>query len=148
MSEGSHANPLANSYFGGFGNNYVDSGGNGGAQRYRELLSMPGFDLDALKGKSLAKAMLEWCLPPVRFEAVGSPGFYLKWARPELFAAALETDPDSRSFRQHAYDVGAQLDFQLHVMHRLPMMLSVGVARGFAGGGLGRTEFLLSLQVL
>ena len=148
VSEGSHANPLANSYLGGFGNNYVDSGGNGGAQRYRELLSMPGFDLDALKGKSLAKAMLEWCLPPVRFEAVGSPGFYLKWARPELFAAALETDPDSRSFRQHAYDVGAQLDFQLHVMHRLPMMLSVGVARGFAGGGLGRTEFLLSLQVL
>jgi hypothetical protein len=27
-------------------------------------------------------------------------------------------------------------------------MLSVGVARGFAAGGLGRSEFMLSLQVL
>jgi hypothetical protein len=28
------------------------------------------------------------------------------------------------------------------------MMLSVGAARGFAGSGLGRTEFMLSFQVL
>jgi len=50
--------------------------------------------------------------------------------------------------RQQAYNVGGQLDFQLHVMQRLPMMLSVGVARGFEGGGFGRTELMLSLQVL
>jgi hypothetical protein len=41
-----------------------------------------------------------------------------------------------------------QIDFQLHVMHRQPMMLSAGVARGFGGGGLGTSEFMLSLQVL
>ena len=84
----------------------------------------------------------------MRFEALGSPGFYLSWARPELFTEVLETDPDSRAFRRNAQDVGVQLDFQLHVMHSLPMMLSAGVARGFAGGGLGITEFMLSLQVL
>jgi hypothetical protein len=28
------------------------------------------------------------------------------------------------------------------------MMLSVGAARGFTAGGLGRSEFMLSLQVL
>jgi len=148
VSSGAREDPLANAYLGGFGNNYVDSGANGSVQRYRDPLSMPGFDLDALSGKSVAKAMLEWCLPPVRFEAVGSPGFYLSWARPELFATALETDFNNATFRQQAYNVGGQLDLQLHVMHRWPMMLSVGLARGFEGGGFGRTEFMLSLQVL
>jgi hypothetical protein len=148
LSTGARANPLANSYLGGFGNNYVDSGGNGGAQRYRELLSMPGFRLDALHGKSLLKSTLEWCLPPLRFEALGSPGFYASWVRPEVFVSALETDPDNRALRRSAYNVGAQLDLQLHVMHRQSMMLSVGAARGFAAGGLGRSEFMLSLQVL
>jgi hypothetical protein len=148
VSDGAHANPLANSYLGGFGNNYVDSGGHGGAQRYRDLLSLPGFNLDALNGKSLVKSTLEWCLPPLRFEALGSPGFYVSWARPELFVGALETDLNTRVLRRSAQDVGAQIDFQLHVMHRLPMMLSAGVARGFAAGGLGRSEFMLSLQVL
>ncbi|MBS0395404.1 MAG: hypothetical protein JSR54_12310, partial [Proteobacteria bacterium] len=148
VSTGGQANPLANDYLGGFGNNYVDNAGNGGAQRYRTLLSMPGFALDALKGKSLVKSTVEWSLPPLRFEALGSPGFYVSWARPELFASVLETNPTARAYRQTAEDVGVQLDFQLHVMHRLPMMLSVGVGRGFGGGGLGTTEFMLSLQVL
>jgi hypothetical protein len=148
VSSGARADPLANAYLGGFGNNYVDSGANGSAQRYREPLSMPGFELDALQGKSVAKAMLEWCIPPLRFEALGSPGFYVSWARPELFATALETDFNNAALRQQAYNLGGQLDFELHVMHRWPMMLSAGVARGFEGGGFGRTEFMLSLQVL
>jgi hypothetical protein len=150
ISGGSPYDPLANAYLGSFGNNYVDTGAYGGAQRYRELLSMPGFDIDALAGKSLVKGMLEWCLPPVRFAALGSPGFYASWARPEVFVGALETNLGTNAARVNAYDVGAQLDFQLHVMHREPMMLSFGVARGYAAGGLGlgTTEFMLSLQVL
>ncbi len=148
VSAGSRNNPLAHFYLGGFGNNYVDSGSHGGAQRYRDLLSMPGFDLDALSGKSLAKSTLEWCLPPLRFEALGTPGFYASWIRPEVFVSGLETDPDHRASRHSAHDVGAQLDLQLHVLHRQPMMLSVGVARGFSSAGLGRNEFMLSLQVL
>jgi hypothetical protein len=147
ISGGAHSNPLANVYLGGFGNNYVDSGAHGSAQRYRDLLSMPGFDLDALSGKSLVKSMVEWCLPPLRFESLGSPGFYASWARPELFVGALETNFNTAAYRSNVEDVGAQIDLQLHVMHRLPMMLSAGVARGF-GGGLGKTEFMLSLQVL
>jgi hypothetical protein len=147
IADGAHANPLANVYLGGFGNNYVDSGANGSAQRYRDILSMPGFDLDALEGKSFVKSMLEWCLPPIRFEALGSPGFYVSWARPELFVGGLVTNPGNSSYRQTSGDVGAQLDFQLHVMHRLPMMLSIGAARGFGGDGLARSEFMLSLQV-
>jgi hypothetical protein len=148
VSAGDRTNPLANFYLGGFGNNYVDNAGYGGAQRYRELLSMPGFDLDALQGKSLVKSTLEWSLPPVRFEALGSPGFYVSWARPEVFTEFLETDLASSAFRRSAHDIGAQVDFQLHVMHRQPMMLSIGAARGFTAGGLGTREFMLSLQVL
>jgi hypothetical protein len=148
ISAGARDNPLSNFYLGGFGNNWVDSGANGSAQRYRELGSMPGFEIDALQGKSVVKGMLEWCIPPWRFEALGSPGFYVTWARPALFATALETDVTNAEFRQQAYDVGGQLDFQLHVMHRWPMMLSVGVARGFGGGGFATTEFMASLQVL
>jgi hypothetical protein len=147
-SSGNITDPLANAYLGGFGNNYVDSAAHGGAQRYRDLLSMPGFGLDALQGRSLAKAQLEWCLPPLRFEALGSPGFFVSWARPELFVTALETDVGEPAYRQSASDVGVQLDFQLHVMHRQTMMLSVGVAQGFGGRGLGTTEFMASLQVL
>jgi len=109
---------------------------------------MPGFEIDALQGKSLAKAMLEWCIPPMRFESLGSPGFYVSWARPALFATAVETDFNNSNFRQQSYDVGGQLDFQLHVLHRFPMMLSVGVAEGFGGGGFAKTEFMASLQVL
>jgi hypothetical protein len=112
------------------------------------LLSMPGFDLQALQGKSLGKALLEWCIPPLRFEALGSPGFYVSWARPALFVSVLETDVGNSTYRRTASDVGGQLDFQLSVMHRWPMMLSAGIARGFGGGGLGRTEYMVSLQVL
>jgi hypothetical protein len=148
ISSGSRDNPLANFYLGGFGNNYVDNAGYGGAQRYRELLSMPGFDLDALAGKSLVKSTLEWCLPPVRFASLGSPGFYVSWARPEIFVEALESDLESSTYRRSSHDIGAQVDFQMHVMHRQPMMLSAGVARGFGGAGLGTTEFMISLQVL
>jgi len=148
FSAGARENPLSSFYLGGFGNNYVDSGANGSAQRYRELLSMPGFEIDALQGKSAAKATLEWCIPPIRFEGLGSPGFYASWARPEVFVGALETDLATAAYRHNAEDVGAQMDFQLHVMHHWPMMLSVGIARGFAGAGLATTEFMLSLQVL
>jgi len=148
ISAGARTNPIADSYLGGFGNNYVDSGSHGGAQRYRDLLSMPGFGLDDLSGKSFVKSTLEWCIPPLRFEALGSPGFYASWARPEVFVGVLETDPDDRTFRRSAEDVGIQIDFQLHVMHRQPMMLSAGLARGFGAAGLGTTEFMLSLQVL
>jgi hypothetical protein len=148
ISAGARDNPLSNFYLGGFGNNYVDSGANGSAQRYRELLDMPGFEIDALDGKSVAKALVEWCLPPLRFEGLGSPGFYVSWARPELFATVLETDFNYAAYRQHTYDLGGQLDFQMHVMHRWPMMLSVGVAQGFGAASLSKTEFMISLQVL
>ena len=145
VASGDRDDPLANAYFGGFRNNYVD---NGEPKRYRELLSMPGFEIDALNGRSFVKGMVEWNLPPIRFEALGTPGFYGSWIRPAVFTTALVTNPDSGAARQDAYNVGLQLDLQLQVMHRLPMMLSIGYARGFDGDDHGEDEFMLSLKVL
>ena len=109
---------------------------------------MPGFEIDALSGKSFVKSMVEWNLPPLRFEHWGSPGFYASWARPALFATALMTDLDDGDLREEAYNVGFQVDVQLQVLHRLPMMLSFGYASGFAGGALGEDEFMISFKVL
>ena len=87
-------------------------------------------------------------LPPLRFDAAGSPGFYASWLRPAVFASALVTDPGSDQYRAEAYNLGVQLDLQLQVMHRLPMMLSVGYAHGFEGNGLGQDEWMVSFKVL
>ncbi|MBK7901599.1 MAG: hypothetical protein IPJ97_00630 [Proteobacteria bacterium] len=145
VATGEIEDPLANAYFGGFRNNYVD---NGEAQRYRKLLSMPGFEIDALNGRSFVKGMLELNLPPVRFEKFGTPGLYGNWLRPAIFTTALMTNPQSGDDRVDAYNVGLQFDLQLHVLNRLPMMLSLGYARGFEGDGKGEDEIMLSLKVL
>ena len=145
ISFGDRDNPLANAYFGGFGNNYVDDGD---VKRYRDLFRLPGFEIDALQGKSFAKSLLEWNLPPLRFDAAGSPGFYASWLRSAVFASALVTDPGSGGYRATAYNLGIQLDLQLQVMHRLPMMLSVGYAHGFEGNRLGEDEWMVSFKVL
>jgi hypothetical protein len=68
--------------------------------------------------------------------------------RPAVFGTALVTNPDAASERVDAYNAGLQFDLQLHVLHRLPMMLSFGYAHGFGGRGTGEDEFMLSLKVL
>jgi hypothetical protein len=144
-STGDQDDPLANFFFGGFRNNYVD---NGEAKRYREVLSMPGFEIDAIGGRSFAKSMLELNLPPVRFGALGTPGFYVPWARPALFATALATNFEDGSVRRMDYNVGLQIDFKMQVMHRQQMMLSLGYAHGFADAGTDDDEFMISLKIL
>ena len=150
ISSGKLDSPLSNTYLGGFRNNYVDSRIYSGAQRYRGsmLSSMPGFEIDSLSGRTLGKVMLEWCLPPLRFENSGRPGLYAYWMRPEFFVSAVQTNPDNRSRRETAKNIGFQLDFSIMTMHRLPVVLSVGAARGFGAGGKGKNEFMLSLLVL
>lgn len=148
-SYGDADDPLANAFFGGFGNNYVD---NGDVKRYRDMLRMPGFEIDALGGRTFAKTMLEWNVSPIRFEAVGTPAFYISWARPALFTSALTTDFSDSNLRQDAFNIGAQIDFKIQVMHRLPMMLSLGYAKGYAqdsqSGTTEQSEWMISLKVL
>ena len=146
---GAFGEPLdvfSNFYFGGFGNNYVDRSS---VKRYRDPISMPGFEINALPGRNFHRAMLEWNLPPVRFTRVGTPGFYLSWARPAIFFNALTTNFDDSASRQKVQSAGIQVDFRFTILSRLNMTLSAGYAKGFGNSLVpDDEEFMLSLKIL
>ena len=73
------AQPFANFFFGGFGNNYVDRGEE---KRYREYYAFPGAQLNQLGGRNFLKSMVELNLPPWRFRHAGTPGLHGTWMRP------------------------------------------------------------------
>ncbi len=145
VASGDRENSLASFYFGGFGNNYVDDGE---VKRYREYDGFPGFEIDELAGRDFGKSVLELNLPPLRFEEVGSPGFFLSWARPALFAGVLSAKPADDSERRTVYDAGAQVDLSFTVLSRLDMTLSFGYAAGFEDGEKVDDEWMLSLKIL
>jgi len=144
-ADGDPADPFANFFFGGFGNNWVDDGE---AKRYRDHFSFPGFEISEIGGRSYARTMLEWNLPPVRFSSIGTPANYLSWARPAFFAGALVLNPDDAVLKREVANLGFQLDFQFYVMHAQEMTLSLGYAVGYEEGFADREEFMLSLKVL
>ena len=137
--------PFANFYFGAFGNNYVDVRSE---KRYREYYAFPGASLNGIGGRNFAKAMVEWNAPPVRFRRAGTPGFYLAWMRPAVFAGALATNIDAAARRRTAADAGAQLDFRFTVLSTMDMTFSVGGAVAQENGGQTRRELMVSLRVL
>jgi hypothetical protein len=138
--------PFANFFFGGFGNNWVDSGD---IKRYRHEYALPGFELNEFGGRNFFRSMLEWNLPPVRFRNVGGDRFYLSWARPAIFATTLITNFDSGSLQRNVSSVGAQLDFRFTVLSNLDMTVSIGYAVGFGDSIVGSPdEFMLSLKIL
>ena len=139
------AEPFANFYFGGFGNNYVD---HGSEQRYREYYALPGMELNEVGGRNFAKSVIEWNLPPVHFARAGTPGFYLTWMRPAVFAGGLVTNVDSAGIRRKVSDVGGQLDFRLNMLSTLDLTLSIGGAIAFEQDAAPRREAMISLKVL
>jgi hypothetical protein len=144
LAIGDKDDEFSNFYFGGFRNNWVD---HREIKRYREPFSLPGFDIDDLNGRTFAKSLLEWNLPPVRFRRVGTKDHYLSWARPAIFAAALITNPEDDDNEDY-YDIGAQIDFQFTIMSRMDMTLSVGYAWGFEDGSNTERDFMASLKIL
>lgn len=143
-SNGERADPLGNFYFGGFGNNYVDDGS---VKRYREYSSFPGFEIDEISANEFVKTVAEWNLPPVRFRNVGSPGLYLRHARPAFFFGALVADP-GEPFERTVTTAGFQVDFQFTLAHHLPMTFSLGYASGFENGDRRDDEWMVSLKIL
>jgi hypothetical protein len=145
IAGGKSESPLGAYYFGSFRNNYVD---NRPEKRYRELESFPGFEIDQIAARKFGKLTGEVNLPPFRFEEVGTPAFFLSYARPALFGGAmLLRSPEKRGYR--LYDVGAQIDLGFTIAMRLPMVFSVGVAHGFGDKDIdGRTEWLASLKIM
>lgn len=144
FASGNSQNPLASFYFGGFKNNYVDDRE---VKRYREFDTMPGFEIDEIPARNFAKSVVEWNLPPLRFENAGTPSLYLANARTAIFAAALLTDPAGSGGRE-VFTAGAQVDFNFTLAHRLPMTFSAGFASGFESGRARNDEFLISLKIM
>jgi hypothetical protein len=142
---GDAGSPLSNFYFGGFHNNYMD---NGEVKRYRDYGSFPGFGIDGLGGRRFVKSVLEWNAPPVRFEEVGVPAFYLSYVRPAVFAGTLVVDDSLDGGRRRYHDLGLQLDLNFTIMDHLPMTVSVGYAQGFEETRKVDDEWLFSLKVL
>jgi hypothetical protein len=141
---GDRLHPLANFYFGAFRNNFVD---NRPEKRYREVESFPGFEIDEIAARRFAKATGEINLSPIRFAEVGTPAFFLSHIRPAVFAGTMATKgADGEGHRY--FNAGAQLDLNFTVALRLPMVLSVGAAGGWADGDYRKTELLASLKIM
>ena len=143
-ASGGADNPLTPFYMGAFGNNYVDIGE---VKRYRDYDSFPGFGIDAIAARRFAKGLVELNLPPVWLGGIGASSFYLSSARPALFAGVMGIDPPSGPART-LESIGAQIDFNLTVALRLPMVLSVGYAAGLESGQKTGSEAMISLKIL
>jgi hypothetical protein len=141
---GTRSLPAARHYFGAFGNNWVDDGA---VRRYREPGSLPGFEIDAVSGRSYLRQMVELNLPPLVFASLGTPGLHLQSLRSSVFAAGLWTEPWRGERRGHA-TLGAQADLRLSVLHWYDMMLSFGWATGYSSGRRVGSEWMVSLKLL
>jgi hypothetical protein len=145
IADGSHNQTVANFYFGGFGNNYVDDGP---IKRYREYYSLPGFGLNEISGLNFVKELVEFDAPPLVFESVGTPALYLTWLRPSIFAAGLWTEPANAAQRKDYFSLGAQADLRFTVLHWYDMTLSFGCATGYQGSHHAGTEWMISLKIM
>jgi len=145
FANGDRNSTVANFYFGGFGNNYVDDKS---VKRYREYGSFPGFEIDEISALSFVREMVEWNLPAYVFESAGTPGFYLTWMRPSVFAAGLWGDPGNSALRKTYASVGGQVDLSFIVLHRYDMTLSVGYAVGYQGSQRAGSEWMISLKIM
>ena len=144
-SWGDRDNTLSNFYFGGFGNNWVD---HQNERRFREYYAFPGLELNELEAGNYAKLLVEWTLPPLRFQRAGWPNFYVTWMSPVLFATGIATDLDSAGLRREVYDAGAQIDFKVVLFSNLSATISLGYARALEDGGSAGDEVMVSLKIL
>ncbi len=145
IADGAHNPTLANYYFGGFGNNYVDDKS---IKRYHEYDSLPGFKIDAVSALHFVKELVELNPPPIFFEDVGTPAVYLNWLRSAVFAAGLWTEPTNASQRKQYASIGTQVDLRFSFLHWYGMTLSAGFAAGFQNSQKVGTEWMISLKIM
>ena len=131
---------FARSYFGGFGNNWVDYRG---IKQFRNVESFPGLVINEVGGATYGKAQVEWVSPPLRFRKVGVPSAYLRWAGLTIFASGLVTDFDDDATRRGFVNAGAQADLRLITLSHLESTFSLGFATA-AGKGIPRSSSLMA----
>lgn len=145
VATGDRTEPFANFYFGGFGNNWVDDQE---SKRYRDPYSFPGVEIDAVSGTSYARAMLDWNLPALRFERLGTLALYAAWARLSFFSGGLATNLDDPAARRNLANAGAQVDVRFQFLTQAPLTLSFGWATAFEKGEKPSREGMVSLKIL
>ncbi len=144
-SFGKRAEPFANFYFGGFGNNWVDIGE---IRRYRQAESFPGMEINQIGGTNYARAMIEWELPPIRFRSFGVQSLYCNWSRIALFSSILSTNLDDAPLRKSAATAGGQIDFRLVIFSSFESTFSLGYAVAAEKDRRSSDEFMISLKIL
>jgi len=137
---GHRDDPFARSYFGGFGNNWVDYRG---IKQFRNTESFPGLDINEISGATYGKAQVEWTSPPLRFRKVGVTAAYLRWLGVSAFATGLLTDFDDAAARRRYVSVGGQVDLRLITLSHLESTFSIGLATA-AGEGIPRSSALMT----
>ncbi len=142
---GSHDDPFANFFFGGFGNNGVDYRE---VKRYRDYDAFPGRALNEIGGRNFAKATADWSLPALRFRRVGVLPFYATYARLGIFGSGLVTNLDDTASRRKLANLGAQVDIRFQLLTQQPLTLSIGYARAFERGFRPTRESMISLKIL
>jgi hypothetical protein len=142
---GRRSDPLANFFFGGFGNNWVD---HRAIRQFRDVESFPGIDINDVGGANYARVQMEWVLPPLRFRRVGIPSFYVRWADLTLFTTGLATDVDDDVLRRELVNVGAQLDVRLVTLSHLDSTISFGFASAWERGLARRSSLMFSFKIM
>ena len=142
---GPRTDPLANFFFGGFGNNWVD---HGTIRRFRDAESFAGLDINEVGGASYARAQLEWTSPPLRFRRAGIPSFYFRWADLSLFTTGLATDLDDNGLRHGLVNVGAQVDVRVVTLSHLDSPLSFGFASAWGRGRPATSSWMFSFKIM
>ena len=144
--------PLANFYFGGFGNNWVDVGS---IERYREHYTFPGLALNDTSiaaypgGPVFGKILTELALPPLRFKRIGFPSLYGRWLKVSFFGSYLSAG--SGGSNQQFMNGGIQVDFKMVMFSTQDVTLSFGtaIARNIKHADEEYSpEFMVSLKIL
>ena len=143
-STGDRDDPLANFFFGGFGNNYVDNGDASATARSSACrVSRSTRSAAGPSSNPCSNGTCHRC-DSSRRARQGSTclGAFCAVCDGAVHGLRGQHCPRYRLQRRFSVDV------QMHVMHRLPMMLSFGYARGFGDGGGDEEEFMVSFKVL
>jgi len=142
---GRRVDALANFYFGGFGNNWVDYRD---IRQFRETESFAGLDINEVGGANYARGQVEWTSPPLRFRRVGIPSFYFRWADLTLFTTGLMTDVDDATIRRELVSAGAQLDVRLVTLSHLDSTISFGFAEAWGPGMTPGNSLMFSFKIM
>ena len=142
---GDRTQPFARFYFGGFANNWVD---HRDIKQFRNTESFPGLPINDVGGSTYAKAQVEWVSPPVRFQRIGAPSAYLRWANVSLFATGLMTDVHDTAERRAFASAGAQVNLRLVTMSWIDSTISLGYAAAQGDGAPRNRAFMLSLKLM